>query len=47
MGVTALIFRKAGYERAMALGRLMLAATDGILPERRGSTSRYRNFRFS
>jgi BASS family bile acid:Na+ symporter len=40
MGVTALIFRKAGYERAMALGLmvsqrnmgLMLAATDGILP---------------
>jgi hypothetical protein len=39
-GVTALIFRKAGYERAMALGLmvsqrnmgLMLAATDGILP---------------
>ena len=40
MGVTALVFRKAGYERAMALGLLvsqrnmglMLAATDGILP---------------
>jgi hypothetical protein len=40
MGVTALIFRKAGYARAMALGLmvsqrnmgLMLAATDGILP---------------
>ena len=40
MGTTALIFRKAGYERAMALGLmvsqrnmgLMLAATDGILP---------------
>ena len=40
MGVTALIFRKAGYQRAMALGLmvsqrnmgLMLAATDGILP---------------
>jgi hypothetical protein len=39
-GVTALIFRDAGYERAMALGLmvsqrnmgLMLAATDGILP---------------
>jgi BASS family bile acid:Na+ symporter len=39
-GTTALIFRKAGYERAMALGLmvsqrnmgLMLAATDGILP---------------
>jgi BASS family bile acid:Na+ symporter len=40
MGITALVFRKAGYERAMALGLmvsqrnmgLMLAATDGILP---------------
>jgi hypothetical protein len=40
LGVTAAIFRKAGYERAMALGLmvsqrnmgLMLAATDGILP---------------
>ena len=40
MGVTALVFRKAGYQRAMALGLmvsqrnmgLMLAATDGILP---------------
>lgn len=40
MGITALIFRKAGYERALALGLmvsqrnmgLMLAATDGILP---------------
>jgi hypothetical protein len=40
MGTTALIFRKAGYEKAMALGLmvsqrnmgLMLAATDGILP---------------
>lgn len=40
MGVTALIFRKAGYERALALALmvsqrnmgLMLAATDGILP---------------
>lgn len=40
MGVTALIFRKAGYARALALGLmvsqrnmgLMLAATDGILP---------------
>jgi hypothetical protein len=40
MGTTALIFRKAGYERAMALGLmvsqrnmgLMLAATDGALP---------------
>jgi hypothetical protein len=40
MGTTALIFRKAGYERAMALGLmvsqrnmgLMLAATEGILP---------------
>jgi hypothetical protein len=40
MGVTALVFRKAGYERAMALGLmvsqrnmgLMLAATDGVLP---------------
>jgi hypothetical protein len=40
MGATALIFRKAGYERAMALGLmvsqrnmgLMLAATEGILP---------------
>jgi len=40
MGATALIFRRAGYARAMALGLmvsqrnmgLMLAATDGILP---------------
>ncbi len=40
LGLTALIFRKAGYERAMALGLmvsqrnmgLMLAATDGVLP---------------
>jgi BASS family bile acid:Na+ symporter len=40
LGVTALIFRKAGYGRAMALGLmvsqrnmgLMLAATDGVLP---------------
>jgi hypothetical protein len=40
MGLTALVFRKAGYERAMALGLmvsqrnmgLMLAATDGVLP---------------
>jgi hypothetical protein len=40
MGTTALIFRKAGYKRAMALGLmvsqrnmgLMLAATEGILP---------------
>jgi hypothetical protein len=40
LGVTVLVFRKAGYERAMALGLmvsqrnmgLMLAATDGILP---------------
>jgi hypothetical protein len=40
MGVTALVFRKAGTARAMALGLmvsqrnmgLMLAATDGILP---------------
>jgi hypothetical protein len=40
LGVTALIFRKAGRERAMALGLmvsqrnmgLMLAATDGVLP---------------
>jgi hypothetical protein len=40
MGTTALIFRKAGYERAMALGLmvsqrnmgLMLAATEGVLP---------------
>jgi len=40
MGTTALIFHKAGYSRAMALGLmvsqrnmgLMLAATDGILP---------------
>jgi len=39
-GVTALVFRKAGYSRAMALGLmvsqrnmgLMLAATDGLLP---------------
>jgi hypothetical protein len=56
MGVTALIFRKAGYERAMALGLmvsqrnmgLMLAATDGILP---GTTWLYfaffPNFRFT
>jgi hypothetical protein len=40
LGVTALIFRKAGRERAIALGLmvsqrnmgLMLAATDGVLP---------------
>jgi len=40
MGATALVFRKAGYERAMALGLmvsqrnmgLMLAATEGALP---------------
>ena len=40
VGVTVLIFRKAGYRRAMALGLmvsqrnmgLMLAATDGVLP---------------
>jgi hypothetical protein len=40
MGATALVFRKAGYSRALALGLmvsqrnmgLMLAATDGILP---------------
>jgi hypothetical protein len=40
LGVTALIFRKAGPERALALGLmvsqrnmgLMLAATDGVLP---------------
>src|SRR5271169_3170743 len=40
LGVTMLVFRKAGYERAMALGLmvsqrnmgLMLAATDGVLP---------------
>src|SRR5258708_36871359 len=40
LGVTALIFRKAGRERALALGLmvsqrnmgLMLAATDGVLP---------------
>jgi BASS family bile acid:Na+ symporter len=40
LGVTALIFRKAGNGRAMALGLmvsqrnmgLMLAATDGVLP---------------
>lgn len=40
MGVTAIVFRKAGYSRALALGLmvsqrnmgLMLAATDGILP---------------
>jgi BASS family bile acid:Na+ symporter len=40
LGFTALIFRKAGYGRAMALGLmvsqrnmgLMLAATDGVLP---------------
>jgi hypothetical protein len=40
MGATALVFRTAGYERAMALGLvvsqrnmgLMLAATEGILP---------------
>jgi hypothetical protein len=40
MGVTALVFRKAGYSRALALGLmvsqrnmgLMLAATDGLLP---------------
>ena len=40
LGVTTLIFRKAGHERAMALGLmvsqrnmgLMLAATDGVLP---------------
>jgi len=40
LGVTALIFRKAGYQRALALGLmvsqrnmgLMLAATDGVLP---------------
>ncbi len=40
LGVTALIFRKAGHGRAMALGLmvsqrnmgLMLAATDGVLP---------------
>jgi hypothetical protein len=40
MGVTALIFRKAGYQRAMALGLMvsqrnmgiMLAATEGVLP---------------
>ena len=40
LGVTALIFRTAGWERALALGLmvsqrnmgLMLAATDGVLP---------------
>jgi BASS family bile acid:Na+ symporter len=40
LGVTALVFRRAGYGRAMALGLmvsqrnmgLMLAATDGVLP---------------
>jgi hypothetical protein len=40
LGVTALIFRKIGHERALALGLmvsqrnmgLMLAATDGVLP---------------
>ena len=40
LGVTTLIFRKAGHERALALGLmvsqrnmgLMLAATDGVLP---------------
>ena len=40
MGLTALVFRKSGYDRALALGLmvsqrnmgLMLAATDGILP---------------
>ncbi len=40
LGATALIFRKAGHDRAMALGLmvsqrnmgLMLAATDGVLP---------------
>jgi BASS family bile acid:Na+ symporter len=40
LGVTALIFRKAGWERALALGLmvsqrnmgLMLAATDGVVP---------------
>lgn len=40
MGATALVFRKAGYDRALALGLmvsqrnmgLMLAATDGLLP---------------
>jgi hypothetical protein len=40
LGITALIFRKAGWERALALGLmvsqrnmgLMLAATDGVLP---------------
>jgi predicted MFS family arabinose efflux permease len=40
LGVTALVFRKAGRERALALGLMasqrnmgvMLAATDGVLP---------------
>ena len=40
LGATILVFRKAGYERAMSLGLmvsqrnmgLMLAATDGVLP---------------
>ena len=40
LGVTTLIFRRIGYERAFALGLmvsqrnmgLMLAATDGVLP---------------
>jgi BASS family bile acid:Na+ symporter len=40
LGVTTLIFRKAGHRRALALGLmvsqrnmgLMLAATDGVLP---------------
>lgn len=40
LGATALVFRKAGYERALALGLmasqrnmgLMLAGTDGVLP---------------
>jgi hypothetical protein len=40
LGVTTLIFRKVGHERALALGLmvsqrnmgLMLAATDGVLP---------------
>jgi hypothetical protein len=40
LGVTALVFRNAGRERAIALGLmvsqrnmgLMLAATDGVLP---------------
>jgi predicted Na+-dependent transporter len=40
LGATMLVFRKAGYERAMSLGLmvsqrnmgLMLAATDGVLP---------------